>query len=56
MTLPGDVYPIETLPVAMQGLDFVFVAAAAVAISFAAAFYPSWKAARLEPVDAIRRE
>lgn len=56
VSLPGDVYPIETLPVAMQGIDFVFVAAAAVAISFAAAVYPSWKASRLEPVEAIRRE
>ncbi len=56
VTLPGDVYPIETLPVDMQGLDFVLVAAAAILISFAAALYPSWKAARLAPVEAIRRE
>ena len=56
VTLPGDVYPIETLPVEMQGLDFLLVALAAMAIAFAAAVYPSWKAARLEPVEAIRRE
>ncbi|MBD3349829.1 MAG: FtsX-like permease family protein [Candidatus Eisenbacteria bacterium] len=56
VTLPGDVYPIETLPVEMHGIDFALVAAAAMAITFAAAVYPSWQAARLEPVEAIRRE
>jgi len=56
VTLPGDVYPIETLPVDMQALDFILVAAAAILISFVAAFYPSWKASRLAPVEAIRRE
>lgn len=56
VSLPGDVYPIETLPVQMHGLDFALVALAAIAISFAASVYPSWKAARLEPVEAIRRE
>lgn len=56
ISLPGDVYPIETLPVLMQGADFVFVAAAAILISFAAALYPAWKASRLEPVVAIRWE
>ncbi len=56
ISLPGDVYPIETLPVDMRGLDFALVAAAAVAISFAAAVYPAWQAARLAPAEAIRRE
>jgi len=56
VTLPGDVYPIESLPVQMRPTDFVIVAVAAVAISFAAALYPAWKASRLEPVEAIRRE
>jgi lipoprotein-releasing system permease protein len=56
VTLPGDVYPIETLPVDMSGLDFALVAAAAIAISFAASFYPAWQAARLAPAEAIRRE
>ena len=56
VTLPGDVYPIETLPVEMHGLDFIIVAAAAMVISFLAAIYPAWSASRLAPVEAIRRE
>ncbi len=56
VTLPGDVYPIETLPVEMHGLDFILVAAAAMVISFLAAIYPAWSASRLAPVEAIRRE
>ncbi len=56
VTLPGDVYPIETLPVEMHGLDFIIVAAAAMVIAFLAAIYPAWSASRLAPVEAIRRE
>lgn len=54
--LPGDVYIIDTLPVQMQGLDFVVVSAAAVLLCFLATLYPSWEAARLDPVEAIRYE
>ncbi len=54
--LPGDVYIINTLPVQMQAKDFLFVAAAAVALCFLATLYPSWEAARLDPVEAIRYE
>lgn len=56
ISLPGDVYPVETLPVLMKLSDFVIVAGAAVLISFLAALYPAWKAARLAPVEAIRNE
>jgi lipoprotein-releasing system permease protein len=56
VSLPGDVYPIETLPVQMRGLDFALVAAAALVISYAAALYPAWQASRLAPVEAIRRK
>jgi lipoprotein-releasing system permease protein len=56
VTLPGDVYPIETLPVEMHLLDFAVVAVAAMIITFLAAIYPAWSASRLEPVEAIRRE
>jgi lipoprotein-releasing system permease protein len=56
ITLPGDVYFIDRLPVKMEAGDFVMVALAAVAVCFAATIYPSWKASRLVPVDAIRYE
>ena len=54
--LPRDVYYISTLPVQIQGLDLVFIIGAAMAISFLATLYPSWQAARLDPVEAIRYE
>ncbi len=56
ISLPGDVYPVETLPVLMKFSDFVIVAGAAILISFLAALYPAWKAAKLAPVEAIRNE
>jgi lipoprotein-releasing system permease protein len=54
--LPGDVYIIDTLPVQMRAPDFLLVAAVAVALCFVATLYPSWEAARLDPVEAIRYE
>jgi lipoprotein-releasing system permease protein len=54
--LPRDVYYISTLPVQIQGLDVVAIIGAAMAISFLATLYPSWQAARLDPVEAIRYE
>jgi lipoprotein-releasing system permease protein len=54
--LPRDVYYISTLPVQVQGLDLVLIIGAALAISFVATLYPSWQAARLDPVEAIRYE
>jgi lipoprotein-releasing system permease protein len=54
--LPGGVYGLSTLPVQIQALDVLFIVLAAMAISFLATLYPSWQAARLEPVEAIRYE
>jgi lipoprotein-releasing system permease protein len=54
--LPQDVYYISTLPVQIQAPDVVTIIIAAMAISFLATLYPSWQAARLDPVEAIRYE
>ncbi len=56
LSLPPDVYFVDTLPVQVQWLDVVSVAGAAIFIGFAATLYPSWRAARLAPVEAIRYE
>ncbi len=54
--LPKDVYYISALPMQIQTGDVVAIIAAAMAISFLATLYPSWQAARLDPVEAIRYE
>jgi lipoprotein-releasing system permease protein len=54
--LPGDVYFIEKLPVRPEWGDFAAVVLAALSLCLAAALYPAWRAALLDPVDAIRRQ
>ena len=54
VTLPGDVYFIDQLPIRMEALDVVLVAVAAVLICFLATRYPSWRAGQMVPVEAIR--
>jgi lipoprotein-releasing system permease protein len=54
--LPRDVYYISTLPVTVQAPDVLAIIFAAIAISFLATIYPSWQAARLDPVEALRYE
>ena len=54
--LPPEIYFISTLPVLMQPTDFLFVSVAGVAICFFATLYPAKRAARLDPVEAIRYE
>lgn len=56
ITLPADVYYLSYLPVRMSLFDFTVVPAAAIFITFMATLYPSWQAAKLDPVEPLRYE
>ena len=56
ITLPADVYYISALSVQIELADVFFVALSALIICFFATLYPSWRASKLNPVDAIRYE
>jgi len=56
ITLPGDVYFIDRLPVDIDPVDVGIIALASLAISLLATIYPSRQAARYTPVEAIRHD
>jgi lipoprotein-releasing system permease protein len=55
-TFDASVYYISKIPVHILPLDVILVGASAILISFAATLYPSWQAAKLDPVSALRYE
>lgn len=54
--LPADVYYLSYLPVKLSLFDFTIVPLAALLISFFATIYPSWQAAKTDPVEPLRYE
>jgi len=52
--LPVDVYSLTTLPVKMIVTDFIWIGIVALLISVGATLYPSYKAARVDPVEGLR--
>lgn len=55
-TFDASVYYISRIPVHILPLDVILVGTSAILISFAATLYPSWQAAKLDPVSALRYE
>jgi lipoprotein-releasing system permease protein len=56
ISLPGDVYFIDTLPVSIEPFNLSLIVGASVVICLIATLYPAIQAARMTPVDAIRYE
>jgi len=50
------IYFLSRMPAEMNPREVIFVVALALALSFLATLYPSWRAARLDPVEALRNE
>ena len=54
--LPGSVYLISRMPSDPQRADIVPVVAVSLALAFVATLYPSWRASRVQPAEALRHE
>jgi lipoprotein-releasing system permease protein len=51
-----EIYFLSRMPAEMDAGEVIAVVAMALALSFLATLYPSWRAARLDPVEALRYE
>jgi lipoprotein-releasing system permease protein len=54
--LPSDVYYIDKLPSQVNPLDVGLIVITAILISLLATLYPSWRASKLDPAEALRYE
>ncbi|MDP2640580.1 MAG: FtsX-like permease family protein, partial [Betaproteobacteria bacterium] len=54
--LAKDVYYISELPSDLQSKDVMAIAAISFVLSLLATLYPSWRAARVNPAEALRYE
>ena len=50
----AEIYFLSTLPAEVDTVEVTFVVGMALFLSFAASIYPSWRAARTDPVEALR--
>jgi lipoprotein-releasing system permease protein len=52
----AEIYFLSQLPAEIRAADVAAVVLMALGLSFLASLYPSWRAARLDPVEALRYE
>jgi lipoprotein-releasing system permease protein len=52
----AEIYFLSQLPAEMDTSEVVLVCVMSLALSFLASIYPAWRAARLDPVEALRYE
>ncbi|PKN14048.1 MAG: hypothetical protein CVU67_07680, partial [Deltaproteobacteria bacterium HGW-Deltaproteobacteria-24] len=56
ISLPADVYGTSKLPLELSTIDFISIVVGAVAIVFAASYYPAYKATHIDVIDVLRNE
>ena len=54
--LPKDIYLISKMPSDPQAADIVPIAVISLLLAFVATIYPSWRASRVNPAEALRYE
>jgi lipoprotein-releasing system permease protein len=54
--LSRDVYYISELPSDLHAFDVLWTAGMSLVLAFVATLYPSWRAARVNPAEALRYE
>lgn len=54
--LPRDIYIISRMPSDPQSADIMPIAVISLVLAFAATLYPSWRASRVNPAEALRYE
>lgn len=54
--LPSNVYPMSTMPIKVVPLEVTVIALSALLITLLATLYPSWKASRVRPAEALSYE
>ena len=55
-SLPGSIYVISQMPSDPQRGDIIPIALISLALAFLATLYPSWRASRVNPAEALRYE
>jgi lipoprotein-releasing system permease protein len=54
--LPGSIYLISRMPSEPMASDIVPVLVTSLVLAFVATIYPSWRASRVNPAEALRYE